>query len=100
MRKSRKSGADPSAQKRGHPLKGSRQLSPEDRDRCIMTEDIIVRFKTHVIFSKKYPNYEEHMTRFREGLDIIRKSEKYYGEGNVPADMLDICRDEYVIPKE
>jgi polar amino acid transport system substrate-binding protein len=83
------------------------KLFPDDRDRFVMTEDILAGTTADCVFSKKYPNYETYVEKFEEGLNLIKENgtyfkifEKYYGEGNVPADISDIEKEDYMIPKE
>ena len=80
---------------------------PNEADRCAVTEDVLQDLLGQVIFSKKYPEYGKYMDKFREGLNLIRENstylsvfEKYYGKGRVPAEVGDINRKVYVIPKE
>lgn len=72
-----------------------------------MAEDILVGLTTHCVFSKQYPRYETYVEKFEEGLKLIKDNgtyfkifEKYYGKGNVSADIGNIEREDYVLPKE
>ena len=80
---------------------------PGETDRWGMTEDAVQGLIGQIVFSKKYPDYEKYMTKFEEGLNLIRKNgdydrvfEKYYGKGKVPAVVSDISKEIYVIPEE
>ena len=79
---------------------------PNEVDRCAVTDDVLQDLLGQVIFSKKYPDYKKYLSKFQEGLNLIRDNgnylkvlEKYYGKNNVPQEVGDITREVYIIPE-
>ncbi len=78
---------------------------PDRTDRLVIA-DVIQEMVGQIVFSKKYPDYEKHMNKFEEGLNLIRKNgsylrvfEKYYGKDKVPPAVIDLVKEVDIIPE-